>query len=71
MSAPGPGTDPEREWRRHRGPLVGMALVTTFGVGLILYWMLETVASTEVPAQEAVNEEGANRPDVDAIDASP
>jgi hypothetical protein len=80
MSAPGPESEPERERRRHRGPLVGMALVVVFGVGLILYWILESAATTEAPAdpgsvevppRSTLGEDDANRPDVPVIDASP
>ncbi len=44
MSAP--QTNLEKQRRRHRGPLIGMALVALFGVGLILYWLFEEAASS-------------------------
>lgn len=47
MSAP--HTDPEKEARRHRGPLIGMAAVVLFGVVLIVYWIFEEVATSDPP----------------------
>jgi len=32
--------DLEKQKRRHRGPLIGMALVVVFAVGLIGYWVI-------------------------------
>ena len=34
-------TDPQREKRRHRVPLILIALVVVFGVGIILFWVAE------------------------------
>ncbi len=47
MSNPDHNTPPNlrRDGARHAGPLVGMALVVLFGVGLILYWLAEETAS--------------------------
>ena len=42
MSAP--QTNIDKQKRRHRGPLVGMAVVVTF-VGLLLFWWLGQEAS--------------------------
>ena len=47
MSAP--QTDIEKQKRWHRGPLIGMALVVIFGVGLIFFWMLEESANGATP----------------------
>lgn len=44
MSAP--QTNLEKQRRRHRGPLIGMALVAVFGVGLIAYWLFEEAATS-------------------------
>jgi hypothetical protein len=51
MSAP--RTNIETQKRRRWVPLAGMALVVLFGVGLILYWIFEEVAT----APEDVGEE--------------
>lgn len=47
MSNPDPTNPPNlrRDGERHAGPLIGMALVVLFGVGLILYWLAEESAS--------------------------
>lgn len=37
MSAP--QTNIEKQKRRHRGPLVGMVLVTIFGVAMLFFWL--------------------------------
>lgn len=47
MSAP--QTNIEKQKRRHRGPLIGMALAVVFGVGLILYWLLDEAAEGQSP----------------------
>lgn len=57
MSAP--RTNLETEKRRHIGPLLGMAAVVIFAVGLIIYWQFEEAAQgnspdpTEQPADRA------------------
>ncbi|WP_054005889.1 hypothetical protein [Cypionkella psychrotolerans] len=50
MSAP--NTNIEKQARRHRGPLIGMALVVVFGVALILYWLFEESAKSDPPAPQ-------------------
>jgi hypothetical protein len=52
MSAP--RTNLETEKRRHKGPLIGMALVVIFGVGLIVYWQFEEAAQGNSPTPDAV-----------------
>jgi hypothetical protein len=52
MSAP--RTNLETQKRRHRGPLIGMALVAIFGVGLIVYWQFEEAADGNSPAPDTV-----------------
>lgn len=47
MSAP--RTNLEKERRRHWGPLLGMAIVTIFAVGLMIYWLFEEVAQSDPP----------------------
>ncbi len=62
MSAP--RTNFSTQKRRHRGPLIGMALVALFGVLLIVYWIFEEAATadnpegTVVPGEEAPLEPG-------------
>ncbi len=48
MSAP--QTDIEKQTRRHRWPLIGMALVVIFGTFLIVFWLFEEAAQTEQPS---------------------
>lgn len=48
MSAP--QTNIEKQKKRHRGPLIGMALVAIFGVGMIFFWLMDEAASTDAPA---------------------
>lgn len=47
MSAP--QTDIEKQKRWHRGPLIGMALVTIFAVSLLFFWLTGEVASGKKP----------------------
>lgn len=56
MSAP--RTNIETQKRRHRGPLIGMALVVLFGLGIIIYWLLEQSANADNP-------QGSEVPDAD------
>lgn len=56
MSAP--QTNLETQKRRHRGPLIGSALVVIFGVGLIAYWILEESAVAENPVGSPAEEAG-------------
>lgn len=44
-----PQTDIEKQKRWHRGPLIGMALVVVFGVGLIAYWLIDESANRVEP----------------------
>lgn len=51
MSAP--DTNLEKQKRRHKGPLVGIALALLFGVGLVAYWSFYVSATGGSPgAQE-------------------
>lgn len=47
MSAP--QTNIEVQKRRHRGPLIGMAVVVVFAVGLIVYWLIKEAANGDSP----------------------
>ncbi|WP_374391516.1 hypothetical protein [Tabrizicola sp.] len=67
MSAP--QTDPERQLKRHRVPIIGMALVVLFALGVIIYWLFEEVSQSDPPPPEtpagasAPAEEGTATPD--------
>lgn len=50
MSAP--RTDPEKQFRWHRVPIIGMALVVLFALGVILYWLFEEVSRSDPPSPE-------------------
>ncbi|SDG39900.1 hypothetical protein [Sulfitobacter delicatus] len=52
-----PDTDLKKQERRHMGPLIGIALVVIFGIGIIVYWTGEEVATA--PEDNSVVEEGA------------
>lgn len=56
MSAP--HTNIKVQKRRHRGPLIGMAVVVVFAVGLIIYWLFE----------EAANGESRQNPDSESME---
>lgn len=36
-----PDTNLKKQKRRHRGPLIGIGVVSVLGVALILYWIVE------------------------------
>jgi hypothetical protein len=63
MSAP--KTNIETEKRRHAGPLIGMALVAVFGVGLILYWQFEEAAQGASPGSDVTD-----APETEPVDAT-
>jgi hypothetical protein len=52
MSAP--QTNIEKQRRRHRGPLIGMALVVLFGVLLITWWLFEEASQAPDAIQSTV-----------------
>lgn len=47
MSAP--QTNIEKQKRRHRGPLIGMALATIFGVAMIFFWLMHEASNGANP----------------------
>lgn len=51
MSAP--QTNVQSQKRRHRGPLVGVAVAAAFGVGLILFWLFDATATA--PSSDSGN----------------
>ena len=48
-----PDTNVEKQKSRHKGPLIGMALVAVFGIGLITYWVFELFAESPEATTEA------------------
>lgn len=60
MSAP--QTNLEKQKRRHWAPLLGMALVTLFGVGIILYWLGEEVAESDPQSPAGIDAGTVNEP---------
>ncbi|MDZ4088583.1 MAG: hypothetical protein U1E69_17475 [Tabrizicola sp.] len=60
MSAP--HTNMETQKRRHRGPLIGMALVVIFGVALIVYWQFEEAAQGNSPTPDTVEADTGTEP---------
>lgn len=68
-----PDTDLNKQKRRHRGPLIGMALVCVIGVGVILYWIFEEAAVAPGPTDdsEAVTPAEIREGDVDVSPSAP
>lgn len=64
MSAP--QTNIEKQKRRHKGPLIGMALVVVFAVGLIVYWLLEEAANGQSPLDPEPGEATSAPPETGA-----
>lgn len=60
MSAP--DTDPQEQRRRHWGPLLGITLAVLFGVGVIVYWLGEEVAESDVQPQAGQDAGTVNEP---------
>ncbi|OYU38847.1 MAG: hypothetical protein CFE33_13525 [Pseudorhodobacter sp. PARRP1] len=61
MSAP--NTNIEKQARRHRGPLIGMALAALFGVALIVYWLMQESAQSNPPApQDQIEQQSGAAP---------
>lgn len=63
MSAP--KTNIETQKRQHVVPLIGMALVVVFGVGLIVYWQFEESSQGAAPGAD-VTDVPAEKPSADA-----
>lgn len=51
-----PDTNIRKQKRRHRGPLIGMAIVAVFAIGLILFWIGEVFVTAPGPDEEPVQE---------------
>ena len=49
-----PDANLKKQERRHIGPLIGMAAVVIFGIGIIVYWMGEEVATAPEEADTAI-----------------
>ena len=57
-----PDTNLQKQKKRHRGPLIGIALVVIFGFGLIAYWVLEEAAMAPGPDDGAEEQTPAAMP---------
>lgn len=66
MSAP--DTNTEKQKKRHWPPLIAFALVVIFGVGIILYWVGEEIATA--PEDGAANDPAAQQAERDGSDAT-
>ncbi|WP_323766140.1 hypothetical protein [Marinovum sp.] len=51
-----PDTNLNKQKRRHRGPLIGMAIAAVFGIGLILFWIGEVFVTAPGPDEEPVQD---------------
>lgn len=53
MSNPDPNIPPRlgREGRRHIGPLIGMALVVIFALGMLFWWLTESAVQSTGPGE--------------------
>lgn len=49
MSAPDTNLEKQKRW--HRGPLIGMACVAIFGVGLLFFWLMHESANGDGPTK--------------------
>ena len=49
MSAPQTNIEKQKRW--HRGPLIGMAAVAIFGVGLIFFWLMDESSNGDSPTK--------------------
>lgn len=61
--------DTRKEARRHAGPLIGMALVVLFGVGLILYWIFGVTEGPDEAPNTAIEQPAAPAADPAAAPA--
>ncbi len=47
MSAPQTNIEKQKRW--HKGPLIGIALVTLFGVSMVFIWLMGEAANGKKP----------------------
>ncbi|WP_417601438.1 hypothetical protein [Pararhodobacter oceanensis] len=67
-----PDTNLQTQQRRHRGPLIGMAVVAIFAIGLTLYWLGESmVTPTEDGAETEITPAEIREGDVDVPEGAP
>jgi hypothetical protein len=69
MSAP--RTNLEKQKRRHIVPLLGMALVVLFGVGLIIFWQAEEASQGRGPGDDRPTVPGTEREVVPPMEDQP
>lgn len=61
-----PDVNLDKQKRRHWAPLAGMALAAIFGIGIILYWVMEEFATAPTP--EEVDEPVRSIENIDSDD---
>lgn len=62
MSAP--RTNIEKQERKHVVPLLGLVLASVFGVGVILYWVFQSVADAPSPSDRVEEGQEITPPEV-------
>lgn len=67
MSAPQTNIEKQKRW--HRGPLIGMAIVAIFGVGMIFFWLMDEAASGDDPdtLPQSLEQEGLDAPPAEPL----
>ena len=53
-----PDTNLKKQEGRHKWPLIGMAIVVIFGIGIIVFWTGEEVATAPGTEDEVIVDEG-------------
>lgn len=69
MSAP--DTPPKKQARRHWPLLAGVFLAALFGVGLILFWVMEVVVTAPEPGENGAAEPGPAQIESGDVDVPP
>ena len=62
MSAP--RTNIEKQERKHAVPLLGLVIASVFGVGVILYWVFQSVADAPSPSDRGEEGQEITTPEV-------
>lgn len=65
MSAP--HTNIDKQTRRHRWPLIGMAVAVVIGVGSTFFWLTDEVAEGDPPVEGQVLPDGETTLPVDPV----
>ncbi|UOA32497.1 hypothetical protein DSM110093_02297 [Sulfitobacter sp. DSM 110093] len=53
-----PDTNLKKQESRHKWPLIGMAIVVIFGIGIIVFWTGEEVATAPGTEDEVIVDDG-------------